>query len=203
MQLLDDEAGDDSDIVFRDLILLMLTGFVTVAVLMLAHVNPKAQAAVTKDSEPPGNVMVEANWPPDQDADVDLWVQAPGDVPVGYSNKGGAVFNLLRDDLGQQLDLSGLNYESSYARGIVPGEYTVNVHLYRNRAGVALVPVTVVVSTKARSADPSRQVLMTKLELDHEGQERTVFRFRLSERGDLVPGSVTSLQRPLRSGSKS
>ena len=181
MPLLDDEAGDDSDIVFRDLILLMLTGFVTVAVLMLAHVNPKAQAAVTKDSEPPGNVMVEANWPPDQDADVDLWVQAPGDVPVGYSNKGGAVFNLLRDDLGQQLDLSGLNYESSYARGIVPGEYTVNLHLYRNRAGAALVPVTVVVSTKARSADPSRQVLMTKLELDHEGQERTVFRFKLAE----------------------
>ena len=203
MQLLDDEAGDDSDIVFRDLILLMLTGFVTVAVLMLAHVKPKAQAAVTKDSEPPGNVMVEANWPPDQDADVDLWVQAPGDVPVGYSNKGGAVFNLLRDDLGQQLDLSGLNYESSYARGIVPGEYTVNVHLYRNRAGVALVPVTVVVSTKARSADPSRQVLMTKLELDHEGQERTVFRFKLDENGQVVAGSVNSLQRPLRSGTKS
>ena len=203
MPLLDDEAGDDSDIVFRDLILLMLTGFVTVAVLMLAHVNPKAQAAVTKDSEPPGNVMVEANWPPDQDADVDLWVQAPGDVPVGYSNKGGAVFNLLRDDLGQQLDLSGLNYESSYARGIVPGEYTVNVHLYRNRAGVALVPVTVVVSTKARPADPSRQVLMTKLELDHEGQERTVFRFKLDENGQVVAGSVNSLQRPLRSGTKS
>ena len=203
MQLLDDEAGDESANVFRDLILLMLTGFVTVAVLMLAHVNPKAQAAVTKDSEPPGNVMVEANWPPDQDADVDLWVQAPGDVPVGYSNKGGAVFNLLRDDLGQQLDLSGLNYESSYARGIVPGEYTVNVHLYRNLAGLALVPVTVVVSTKARSADPSRQVLMTKLELDHEGQERTVFRFKLDENGQVVAGSVNSLQRPLRSGTKS
>ena len=45
MPLLDDEAGDDSDIVFRDLILLMLTGFVTVAVLMLAHINPKAAAA--------------------------------------------------------------------------------------------------------------------------------------------------------------
>ena len=202
MPLLDDEAGDDSDIVFRDLILLMLTGFVTVAVLMLAHVNPKAEAAVTKDSEPPGNVMVEANWPPDMDSDVDLWVQAPGDVPVGYSNKGGAVFNLLRDDLGQQLDLSGLNYESSYARGIVPGEYTVNLHLYRNRAGAALVPVTVVVSTKARTADPSRQVLMTKLDLDHEGQDRTVFRFKLAEDGQVVPGSVNSLQRPLRSGTK-
>ena len=203
MPLLDDEAGDDSDIVFRDLILLMLTGFVTVAVLMLSHINPKAQAAVSKDSEPPGNVMVEVNWPPNLDSDVDLWVQAPGDVPVGYSNKGGAVFNLLRDDLGQQLDLSGLNYESSYARGIVPGEYTVNVHLYRNRAAAMLVPVTVVVSTKGHASDPSRQVLMSKVELDHEGQERTVFRFKLNEAGQVVPGSVNSLQRPLRSGTKS
>ena len=139
-----------ADIVFRDLILLMLTGFVTVAVLMLAHINPKAAAATrpgrrrrpaTSWSRPAGR--------PSMDSDVDLWVQAPGDLPVGYSNKGGAVFNLLRDDLGHQLDLSGLNYESSYARGIVPGEYTVNLHLYRNRAADSDVPVTVIVSSKA------------------------------------------------------
>jgi xanthosine utilization system XapX-like protein len=29
-------------------------------------------------------------------------VQAPGDVPVGYSNKSGGVFNLLRDDLARK-----------------------------------------------------------------------------------------------------
>ena len=97
----------------------MLTGFVTVAVLMLAAHQPQGRGAkAARDRPPPGNVMVEANWPPGMDSDVDLWVQAPGDVPVGYSNKGGAVFNLLRDDLGQQLDLSGLNYESSYSRGV-------------------------------------------------------------------------------------
>ena len=203
MPLLDDEAGDDSDIVFRDLILLMLTGFVTVAVLMLAHIDPKAAAASAKDTAPPGNVMVEANWPPGMDSDVDLWVQAPGDLPVGYSNKGGAVFNLLRDDLGHQLDLSGLNYESSYSRGVVPGEYTVNLHLYRNRAIATGVPVTVIVSTKPGTEAPARQILMSKVDLAREGQERTVFRFKLTEAGAVVPGSVTSLQRPLRSGTKS
>ena len=203
MPMLDDEAGDDSDIVFRDLILLMLTGFVTVAVLMLAHINPKAASANVKDTAPPGNVMVEANWPPGMDSDVDLWVQAPGDMPVGYSNKGGAVFNLLRDDLGHQLDLSGLNYESSYSRGVVPGEYTVNLHLYRNRATTVDVPVTVIVSTKPSSELPARQILMSKVDLAREGQEKTVFRFKLTEGGIVVPGSVNSLQRPLRSGTKS
>lgn len=203
MQLLDDESGDDADIVFRDLIMLMLSGFVTVAVLMLAHINPKAAASTAKDTAAPGNILVEANWPPDMDSDVDLWVQAPGDMPVGYSNKGGAVFNLLRDDLGKQLDLSGLNYESAYSRGIVPGEYTVNLHLYRNRAAAADVPVTVIVSSKPNADAPARQILMSKVDLMREGEERTVFRFKLTEAGGLVSGSVNSLQRPLRSGTKS
>jgi hypothetical protein len=203
MPTLDDETGDDGDIVFRDLILLMLTGFVTVAVLMLAHINPKAAAARAQDTAQPGSVLVEATWPPEMDSDVDLWVQAPGDVPVGYSNKGGAVFNLLRDDLGHQLDLSGLNYESSYSRGIVPGEYTVNVHLYRNRAVQPPVPVTLIVSSKRAAQDPARQILLSKVELVREGQERTVFRFRLTEGGEVVAGSVNSVQRQLRSGVKS
>ena len=91
-----------ADIVFRDLIMLMLTGFVTVAMLMLAAHQSQGAGRDTKDTAAPGNVIVEVRWPTELDSDVDLWVQAPGDVPVGYSNKGGAMFNLLRDDLGQQ-----------------------------------------------------------------------------------------------------
>ena len=198
-----EKSRADSDVVFRDLILLMLTGFVIVAVLLLGHINPKDAAALAaKDVAPPGNVLVEVNWPPGMDADVDLWVQAPGDVPVGYSNKGGAVFNLLRDDLGQQLDLSGLNYESAYSRGIVPGEYTVNLHLYRNRAAVTPIPVTVLVSTKPDVQSPARQILMSRVDLTREGEEKTVFRFKLTQAGAIVPNSVNSLQRPLRSGTK-
>ena len=205
MRLLDDdEGGDDSDIVFRDLIMLTLSGFVTVAVLLLPHIGePKAKTVAEVTSQPPGNVIIEARWPDGTDADVDLWVQAPGDVPVGYSNKGGAVFNLLRDDLGHQLDVSGLNYESAYSRGIVPGDYTVNVHLYRNRAPRADVPVTVVVSVRSGPDMPTRQVLMSKVTLAREGEERTVFRFNLNEAGAVVPGTVNSVQKALRSGTKS
>jgi hypothetical protein len=199
---LDTGPEDASDTVFRDVIMLALAGFMTIVILVLAHLNPRAVAAKVQDMAPPGNVMVEANWPQELDSDVDLWVQAPGDAPVGYSNKGGAVFNLLRDDLGHQLDVSGLNYESSFSRGIIGGEYTVNLHLYRNRAATITIPVTVVVSVKAGADLPARQILVSKLALSREGEERTVFRFRLSEAGTLVPGSVTSLQRPLRSGSK-
>ena len=86
----------------------------------------------------------------------------------------------------------------------MPGEYTVNLHLYRNRAASRRVPVTIVVSTKTAAQElPARQILMSKVELTREGQELTVFRFRLTEGGIVVPGSVNSLQRPCARGAKS
>jgi hypothetical protein len=192
---------DHEQTVFRDVLMLALAGFVAIVILLLPHLNPTGAEEVAAD-EPPGNVVVEARWPDGLAADVDLWVQAPGDVPVGYSNKGGAVFNLLRDDLGMRADSTPLNYEVSYARGIVAGEYTVNLHLYRNEAGAGPVTTTVVVSVKTSPRRSAEQILFSDVDLVREGQELTVFRFRLDDAGDLVPGSVHALPKPLRAGSK-
>jgi hypothetical protein len=189
---------DETGTVFRDVIMLALAGFVAMVILLLPHINPPGKAA-QENTQPPGNVIVEVRWPDEIDCDVDLWVEAPGDIPVGYSNKGGVIFNLLRDDLGRRADATGMNYEVSYSRGIVAGEYTVNVHLYRNSAGVFPIRVTVVTSVKKSAKESARQLLASNIELTREGEELTVYRFRLSEEGDLVPGSVHSLQRKLRS----
>jgi hypothetical protein len=188
---------DDGGTVFRDVIMLALAGFVAMVILLLPPLNPPGEMAA-ESAEPPGNVIVEVRWPDELDSDVDLWFEAPGDVPVGYSNKGGAIFNLLRDDLGRRRDATELNYEVSYSRGIPPGEYTVNVHLYRNTGGVLPIPVTVVTSVKKSPTERARQLLASKIELGREGAEVTVYRFRLSDDGNLVPGSVHSLQRELR-----
>lgn len=56
------------------------------------------------------------HWPSDMENDVDLWVKAPGEGPVGFWNQGGEVFNLLRDDLGAIGDATDENYEVSYSR---------------------------------------------------------------------------------------
>jgi hypothetical protein len=189
--------GDESGTVFRDVIMLALAGFIAMVLLLLPHLNPPGQAA-EENTQPPGNVIVEVRWPDELDSDVDLWVQAPGDVPVGYSNKGGAVFNLLRDDLGNRVDATNMNYEVSYARGIAAGEYTVNLHLYRNPGSVFPVPVTVVTSVKKTPEARAKQLLASQVELVREGEELTVYRFELGADGDLVPGSVHSLQRQLR-----
>ncbi|MFQ5958698.1 MAG: hypothetical protein ACE5LF_04945 [Alphaproteobacteria bacterium] len=192
---------DGGGTVFRDVILLALTGFVAMVLLLLPHINPPAKAD-NDPTSPPGNVIVEIRWPDDLDTDVDLWVQAPGDVPVGYSNKGGVIFNLLRDDLGRHADATETNYEVTYSRGIPSGEYTVNVHLYRNLAGRYPIPVTIVASVKKSAQESARQIVATKIDLRHEGEEITAFRFSLDTKANLVPGSVHSLKRALRSKRK-
>jgi hypothetical protein len=196
MRELDLFDEDSSATLFRDVIMLALAGFVTVVMLLLPHVNPKAVAEEAAKS--PGNLTVELRWPDDINADVDLWVEAPGDRPVGYSNKGGRVFNLLRDDLGDTADLTGLNYEFTYSRGVPQGEYAINVHLYRNPAKVYPVPATVVVSLKKPGFKTAKQILVSKLELTHQGEEATVFRFNLDEKASLVSGSVNNLPKKLR-----
>lgn len=193
-------SDDTTDTTWRDLIMLTLCGFLVCIVIMVPWISSKRAMNGQQGIKPPGAVMVELRWPDDNPSDVDLWVQAPGDVPVGYSNKGGAIFNLLRDDIGHVLDATGMNYENSFARGLVPGEYVVNLHLYR---GLAVpIPCKVVVSVQGERDPVMRQILATEVTLLREGQEKTALRFKLDQSGALVSGSVNSAQKPLRSGPK-
>ena len=196
MNELDSFDGESGDTVFRDVILLALSGFVAVVLILLPHLHPPVEA---KEAPPPGNVVIEINWPSEIDADVDLWVEAPGDRPVGYSNKGGRVFNLLRDDLGQFRDLTDVNYEVAYSRGVVEGEYTINLHLYRNKSAILPVPVTMVASVKRSNGANLKRLTSAKVLLGYTGEEVTVIRFALNKAGEIVPGSMHELFKPLRS----
>ena len=192
---------DDGGTVFRDVIMLALLGFAAFVIMLLPHLNPPTTDAAA--AEPPGNVLVEVRWADEVDADVDLWVEAPGDRPVGYSNKSGRLFNLLRDDLGHSNDATALNYEVAFSRGVRPGPYTVNLHLYRNRSGGLPIEATVVVRVKSDNDGPLRLVSEKQITLTSVGQELTVVRFDLDSRGRLVPNSVHTLPRALRAARKS
>ena len=170
----------------------------SVVVLLLPHINPKAKETEAGDKAP-GNVIVEAQWTDGLDADVDLWVRAPGDRPVGYSNKAGNFFNLLRDDLGKPLDVTNLNYEVAYTRGLPAGDYVINLHLYRALAQTLPIDVQVVASLRATAQSESVPLVSTHVPLFKVGQELTAIRFKLDGKGQLVPGSVNSIYKPLRS----
>jgi hypothetical protein len=185
---------------FRDMLFLMVFSYLLISAIALAHIGKNDEES--KGAPPPGNVIVEAQWAKDIDADVDLWVQGAGDVPVGYSNKSGIIFNLVRDDLGRGGDPNSMNYEVAYGRGHWPGEYIVNAMLYRSRDAIRPVPVSVRVSLRTE-AGAVQQILQSDVDLTSEGQETTVFRFKLDEQGAFVPGSMNRIRKPLRSAAGS
>tara|TARA_R110001592_G_scaffold243416_1_gene504420 strand:+ start:321 stop:923 length:603 start_codon:yes stop_codon:yes gene_type:complete len=188
----DDE--DTAGTVFRDVILLALIGFVAMVVMLLPHLQPPQEQR--EEAKAPGNVMVEMHWPNEMPYDVDLWVKAPNELPVGFWNQSGLTFNLLRDDLGIEGDATDRNYEMTYSRGVPAGEYVVNVHMYGPLPKGVTVPVRVVVSVK-RPLEEAEQIAATTVELRGKNQEETAFRFRLDGEGHLVEGSVSKLRKPL------
>ena len=193
--------SDENDVVFRDVILLALTGFISMVILLIPFVNLPTEEE--SSSTPPGNVIVELFWDNKRDVDIDLWVQAPDDIPVGYSNKGGLFFNLLRDDLGIYKDNSPVNYEVSYSRGISDGVYIANVHLYReDKAPFKPIVAELLVSVVDPDSNKRKQILRTSKKLEEIGKEITVFQFELDKKGKLNKNSINNKYVMLRSGNK-
>ena len=196
-----EKTYEESSVIFRDVILLALTGFIFMVVLLIPFVNPPTEDENTTD--PPGNVIVELFWDNDRDVDIDLWVKAPEDIPVGYSNKGGLFFNLLRDDLGKYKDNSPVNYEVSYSRGISEGTYVANLHLYReDKNPFKPINAKLVVSVVDPDSNQRRQILLTNKELLNIGEELTIFQFVLDKKGKLDKNSINNTYVQLRSGTK-
>ena len=193
--------SNENDVIFRDVILLALTGFISMVILLIPFVNPPTEEE--SSSTPPGNVIVELFWDDKRDVDIDLWVQAPDDIPVGYSNKGGIFFNLLRDDLGIYKDNSPVNYEVSYSRGISDGVYIANVHLYReDKSPFKPIIAELLVSVVDPDSNKRRQILRTSKKLEEIGKEITVFQFELDKKGKLNKNSINNKYVMLRSGNK-
>jgi len=127
---------------------------------------------------------------------VDLWLDGPDEPrPVGYSNKGGVLWNLLRDDLGNSPDYTPLNHENAFSRGAPPGDYRVNVHCFR----CPVVPV--IVSAEVSLRTPGGRVVAigtSRVTLHRRGEEKTALAFRLRRDGTVAADSVTTLYEPLR-----
>lgn len=190
-----DDNQDTTGITWRDMLAIAVIMLLVMVIWMMPHLNPKAR---DDGAEPPGNLIVHVSWPRG-DTDVDVWLTGPGERrPVGYSNLSGTLWNLLRDDRGDEEDNTRLNYENAYTRGIVAGEYVVNVHCYDCKK--LPVPVVVEVSIKVPGANGKggiRRLITTTVTLHTAKQEVTAVRFRLTKDGRVVKGSVNRVYKPL------
>lgn len=193
-----------SKTILGDVVFNMLMVFALLFIILPHH--PKKEEAKTQEVKSAGDMMVEIHWTDNVDIDIDLWVKSPDDErPVGYSNRAGKTFNLLRDDLGKSNDSTTRNYEMAYSRGLPPGEYVINLHYFADRepgAATHEVPVDVIISIKTATDDKTtggmRQAITRKAILRERGEELTVVRFTILENGELDKESINDFYQELR-----
>jgi hypothetical protein len=175
--------------------------YVTLSVLFMALscLTVMAKAPRTEAGSRFGDLSVEMQWPVGSPSDLDLWVQPPGDRPIGYSRKTGRSCDLVRDDLGAEHDEASRAMEVVVCRQAAAGEYIVNVHAYRFQE-TAAIPVRLLVRGLRSEAGSFETLLRKSVTVDHMGQETTVVRFKIGPDGTIDEDSVNNLQKSLRSG---
>ena len=127
---------------FTDLLFNVLLGFTFLFFITILFINPISKL---------GNVNLKAeyiisvDWKDNLPDDVDLWVEDPNGEIVSYLKKDAGWLHLDRDDQGIINDkvlindkevIYPLNREVVTLRGIIPGEYIVNLYLYENKSSL-------------------------------------------------------------------
>jgi|TARA_Y100001937_G_scaffold125274_1_gene191742 hypothetical protein len=185
-----------SQVAFIDLLFNTLVGFVFLFILAFILINPIAKKS---NVEIVAEFIVKINWPSDSPDDIDLWMRDPLGNYVGFKSKDVGLMALSRDDLGTSNDtvydpkgkpiIVYRNEEMVTIRGIVPGEYIVNVHFYNEKIAVDKnkeknynpMPVQV----EVQKINPYNVVFAKEVFLDRKGHEITVVRFTINEDGSV------------------
>ncbi len=151
--------------------------------------------------------LITMDWPDNHPDDIDLFVQDPIGNIAWYRHREAGFLTLDRDDRGGANDFimvngrkvpSPIREEIVTVRGIVAGEYTVNVSHFQARTGQ---PVEV--NVKVQKLNPTAQVIFDDhVTVDHTGDEKTAVRFTLDAEGKVIDVSrrPKSLLETFRSG---
>lgn len=195
-------AERDQFDVFTDLLFNALLGFVFMFLIAFMLINPISD---TGKVDPKAEVLITMTWPDQHPDDIDMYVEDPNGGVVWYHVKESGLMHLDRDDRGNYRDTitidgkkiqNPLNQETVTIRGIIPGEFVVNIHHYLAN-GIEDVPVEV----KVEKLNPEvTLVFYTTLHLDHKGQELTAVRFTMDDEGGIA--DVTRRPKTLVRGRK-
>lgn len=173
---------------FTDLLFNALLGFVFLFMVAILFMNPIAKLGTANLK---AEFIITLTWPDNQPDDLDIWVEDPHGEIVSYLQREAGWLRLDRDDRGSLNDtieingekiLHPINQEVVTIRGIISGEYVVNVYYYES---VTRGPVSATVQI-----DKINPVLETvffdRVVLEKQNVEKTVVRFRVSDRGEVV-----------------
>jgi hypothetical protein len=156
--------------------------------LALLAISPEAKDGKI-DSK--AEFIITMDWPDSHPDDLDLFVQDPTGAIAWYRHREAGFLVLDRDDRGGANDFivvndkkiaSPIREEIVTIRGIVAGEYTVNVSHF-----VATTSAPVPVTVKVQKLNPTAQVIFDdRVFVDHTGDEKTAVRFTLDSEGKVT-----------------
>lgn len=185
-----------SPIGWSDVLMNLAIGFLILFMISVQLINPikKEASPILKKAE----IIVTMNWDDGMDVDLDLWVRDPNNSIVSFRNREAGFMNLEKDDLGNLNDVAWvdgipvvipLNREVVTFRGVVPGEYIVNVHSYRKgEIGIITAKVEVI------RLNPYKVLYTKSIEVFETGEEHTIIRITLDK--DYNVSNLTEL--PIR-----
>jgi hypothetical protein len=135
--------------------------------------------------------IITLSWPDSHPDDIDLYAEDPLGNIVWYHEREAGFMVLDRDDRGglnNSITVNGrkvanpIRQETISIRGILAGEYTVNVNYY-----LATQPAPVPVTVKIEKVNPHVEVVSyDTVMLEHMGQEKTAARFKIAANGDVL-----------------
>jgi hypothetical protein len=154
----------------------------------LLVINPEAkQGKIDTKAE----FIISLTWPDNHPDDIDLYAEDPVGNIVWYHVREAGFMVLDRDDRGgvnNTITVNGkklsspIRQETISIRGILAGEYTVNVNHY-----LATAKAPVQASVKVEKVNPAVELISyDNITLDHAGQEKTAVRFKIADDGKVL-----------------
>ncbi len=126
--------------------------------------------------------IITVDWPDNHPDDIDTFVQDPQGQIVWFRRREADFMLLDRDDRGGINDFVVVNGELITIRGIIAGEYTVNIYHFAAVTGQP-VPVTVMV----QKINPKVTIVAKEtINLLQGGDEKTAVRFTLDAKGEVT-----------------
>lgn len=186
---------------FTDLLFNALLGFTFLFLVAIMFMNPEAKSGII---DPKAEYIISITWEDNSPDDIDTWVEDPDGRIIWFKNAEAGLIHLDRDDRGTLNDtitINGeivanpLNQEIVTIRGVVKGEYIVNLHYYASETGD---PVEV--NVRLLKVNPSLEVAYYgTVQMEEIGDEKTAFRFTISREGNIsklnfIPKQLVSLK---------
>jgi hypothetical protein len=185
--------GEFPGIATVDVCINLVLVFAVLLKLSLLAINVQSAESAQKRLKSSALFLIKVVWAGESDDDVDTYVSDPLSHLVFFKRLQDGLMNLDRDDTGSSNNLiklsdgrvvkSAYNEEQVEIRGIVEGEYIVNLQMYRKATPI---PTKVIVTLYKVAEGEDVLIHERVLTLAQQGLEETAFRFTLSKSGEVA-----------------